>query len=208
MKHERHKIIGYPLRESEMFAIVLYCNSHSSNYNLCLSQRDGTYKHKWKVFDWILNVAIYHLSQFEIHNEFIYTGLCGVFLDVKNMYLSRYPLIQFKTNVSFTRDLDVAKKFRGSNGIILGMDMKTHVFLTSLHQLHCCDVSWISDHTSESEILVKRGGAVRIAVHMIKYDPQLKQQWVVCGGGAYIQNSNTLFQRLFGLEVKSPMTSM
>ena len=48
MNHSRHKKMGSPLNKWLMLALLLYCNG-DCNYNLCLSQRDGTYVKKMAI---------------------------------------------------------------------------------------------------------------------------------------------------------------
>ena len=201
MKHKRHKRIGYPLQECEILSLLLYCNG-DCDYDLCQSQRNGTVGDKWFIFDWILNFTIWHLNRFEIHNENIYTGFFGVILDIKKLYLKRdSQVLMFKTNVTFTRDLDVAKQFRGSNGMIIGINMKTNenFLFPKDYKLCCCDVSWISNHPIEKEVLIKKGSVVQVAPHMIKYESEKENQWVICGSGAYWDAIGSSFETMFCL---------
>ena len=92
------------------------------------------------------------MSQFEIHNENIYTGVCGVALDINQMYSmaeTKVPILTLKTNISFTTDLTIAKQFRGSTGMIIGINMNTNYNVTPLGQMSMlgyhhsvCDVSF------------------------------------------------------------------
>ena len=193
MNHTRFKQMGSPLLVGEMLALVLYCNG-DSNYDLCLSQRDGSCKIKWAMFDSLLNYAISILSQFEEHWENIYSGICGIFYKFRNRYEIR-DIVHLKTNVSFTTDLKVAKEFRGSSGMIIGLNMKRSYAATT--EWFCaCDVSWISAHPREKELLCKRGSEIRFYRNKMTetYVGNEKQQWFVCDEGNLQETS---FQAMF-----------
>ena len=194
MNHSRHKKMGCPLPISEMLALVLYCNG-KCNYDLSLSQRDGSYSKKWPMFDCLLNYAIARLSQFEEHWENIYSGICNVFYQFKddNKYLRQ--IIYFTTNVSFTTDLQKAKEFRGRSGMIIGLNIKRS-FAAIQGKFNACDVSWISKY-NEKEILVQRGSAIRIYQNKMTQTQTKdgeKQQWFVCDEGNLQETS---FQSMF-----------
>ena len=122
------------------------------------------------------STAIRNLGQFEIHHENIYTGLAGVLLDVKHLYLKGFHLL-FKTHVSFTTSLTQAKQFRGSNGMILGINMKANKIWLKYNQFYCCDVSWISQYHNEKEVLVARLSAIEIRPEKVRTDLKNQNQW-------------------------------
>ena len=195
--------MGQPLDESIMLAVILYCND-SCNYDLCQSQRDGNVDQKWPVFDFLLNLAVESLSPFEEHWENIYTGVCGVFYKFSNNnanknendYKKFRDIVYFKTNVSFTTDLNVAKQFRGSSGMIIGMNMKRS-YAATLGLFKACDVSWISEHAWEREILCGRGSEIHFYRNKMTttYNKNNdKQQWFVCDEGNLQETS---YQAMF-----------
>ena len=191
MNHSRHKRMGCPLREQEMLAIMLYCNGNCDG-SLSTCQRNETYKFKWPVFDSLLNLAIEHLSSYEIHHNNIYTGLTGVLLDIKKLYLECGGMeLMFKTNVSFSTDLDVAIRFRGSNGIIIGVNMQK---IPLVMQFKACDVSWISQFPHEKEILAQRCSLLNMYPSKATYDIKGQNQWFVCDCGDAIETS---FENMF-----------
>ena len=182
MNHSRFKKMGSPLAEREMLVLILYCNG-DCNYNLSETQRDGSFKHKWAIFDSLLNHAIGILSNFEEHWENIYTGVCNVFYKFTNKYEMR-DIVYLTTNVSFTTDLKVAKQFRGSSGMIIGLNMKRS-YAATVDGFRACDVSWISDHLREKEILCQRGSEIRFYRNKMTETciGNEKQQWFVCDEG-------------------------
>ena len=194
MNHSRHKKMGCPLSLCHMLALVLYCNGDCS-YDLCLSQRNSTYLKKWPMFDCFLNLAIYTLSQFEEHWENIYSGICNVFYQFKDSKYLRES-IYFRTNVSFTTDLKIAKQFRGSTGMIIGLNIQRS-FAAMQGRFHACDVSWISKYPNEKEVLVQRGSEIRIYPNKMTQTQTKdgeKQQWFVCDEGNLQETS---FQSMF-----------
>eukprot|EP01084_Bolivina_argentea_P115816 205886_1 len=142
MNHQRHKMMGSPLQEYHILALLLYTGC-DCNHDLCLTQRNGDYN-KWKVFDFCLNAAIHRLCLFERGRFKVYSGVCGVKFDTKQMNMIYLP-----TFTSTTWKKEVAKMFVGAEGVILELDDE----LRSLWP--CCDVSWIS-HFDEYEILFSR----------------------------------------------------
>ena len=146
------------------------------------------------MFDSLLNYAISILSQFEEHWENIYSGICCIFYKFRNRYEIR-DIVHLKTNVSFTTDLKVAKEFRGSSGMIIGLNMKRSYAATT--EWFCaCDVSWISAHPREKELLCKRGSEIRFYRNKMTetYVGNEKQQWFVCDEGNLQETS---FQAMF-----------
>ena len=199
MDHPRHKRIQSSLNNFQMLALMLYCNG-DCNYDLCLSQRDGSYKTKWPIFDALVNHAIEILSQFEEHWENIYSGICGVFYEFKQEKINDYctfDRIYFTTNVSFTTDLEIAKQFRGSSGMIIGLNMKRS-YLVSCGYFKACDVSWISRYPHEKEILCSRGSPIYFYRNTMTVtqnkNTNEKQQWFVCDEG---NAQETSFQAMF-----------
>ena len=200
MDHEKHKEMDCVLCESEMLALILYCNG-DCNHNLCLTQRDGTYIKKWPTFDMCLNNAIWNLDKYESHDKNIYTGLSGVFVDIYELYRQgglRHDALKFKSNISFTTDLNVAYGFRGAEGLILGINLKqrfdedTWGFgTTDFGMPLACDVSWISKFTTEKEMLMTRDSLFSIyASNSMQIE---NKQWIV-GNLGY---DDKTFERMF-----------
>ena len=184
MNHERHKKYGKPLFEYCMLALILYCNG-DCNHSLCQSQRDGTFKTKWPCFNAALDRAIYILGNYEVHDENLYTGLAGVFWDTNQLYTNGLAGfgIRFKTNVSFSRDLKVAREFRGNEGLILGINIhraSIDIMGKTLNG-YACDVSWISKYPTEQEVLVSKRHRLPICVSKSRQIG--KKQWIVCNKG-------------------------
>ena len=190
IKHERHKKMGYPLKEYEMLAILLYC-SIGCNHDLSESQRNGTFQTRWTFFDCFLNDAIKTLAPFEDHYENIYTGMCGVFYSIVDKE-KECDRIFFTSNVSFSTDLKIAKECRVDEGLIIGLNMKRS-YSAMIGAFRACDVSWISPFPREKEILCERGSMVH--VYQYKMTQIGKQQWLVCDEGNLQQTS---FQAMFG----------
>ena len=194
-----------PIKDWQIFALILYCDGQC-NYALSESQRNGTCDVKWPVFDCLLNLTIYHLSQFEEHWENIYTGLCGVFHKFNNNNTNNNSSYNYKnvdvvhltTNVSFTTDLNIAKQFRGSSGMIIGLNMKRS-YAATLGLFHAIDVSWVSKHLGEKEILCARGSQIHFYKNKmteIQTKHGEKQQWFVCDEGNYQETSfETMFNQ-------------
>ena len=192
MDHPRHITMGSPLTEVDMLSLVLYTDGEC-NYNLCEYQRKDKHEEKWPLFDWYLNRAIEILWQHEIHHQNIYTGVCGVHFRGKTVNVTtagkkkirwyQYALdaeITFKSNVSFSSDLAVAKQFRGSNGMILEIDMKNSLFV-KYKMFKSCNVAWISNFPSEKEILAFRGSHFKVKFSSIYMDKESQNQRIVCG---------------------------
>ena len=162
MKHERYKHCQFDLSPVHILALLLYCNGNC-NHSLCKSQLDGTFQTKWKYFDGFLNLAICALSVEEIHYENLYSGLCNVGFDINKLYLDGETRLLFKTNVSFTDDINVAKEFRGAEGMLLGLNMSRRDMLCYYNsQFWACDVSWLSKYPTEREVLIARGSIINI----------------------------------------------
>ena len=209
LKHPRHNLMNYPLSPPNMLSLLLYCGGEC-NYDLSKTQRNGSFMKKWPYYDKFLNNAIDKLSKLEKHRENIYHGICGVLLKCKNDASDiinsnnsntssvddcdtegrRY--IVFKTNASFTTDLQVAKDFRGSDGIIIGLNMKRSIRVR-LGKFVGCDVSWISKFPNEREILVKRGSTLNIYNDKMTLIDNNKQ-FFVCDEG---NQRETSFQTMF-----------
>ena len=187
MQHERHKRMGYPLIKREMLALILYCNG-GCNYDLSRCQRNNQCNRKWPFFDSYLNTAIQTLSHFEQHQENIYTGLCNVYYKFRD----KIDVLYFKTNVSFTSNLTVAKEFRGNEGLIIGLNMSRSMRALMQH-FRACDVSWISRFPSEKEILCMKGASINC--YKYKMIQKGKQQWMVCDDGNLQETS---FHVVFG----------
>eukprot|EP01083_Nonionella_stella_P110780 324404_1 len=142
MNHPHHKRIGCPLYEYHILALLLYTGC-TCNHDLCLSQRNGDYE-KWKVLDWCLNSAIRRTSPFERGTFKVWSAVCGVQFDQKEISLGYLPTF---TSTSYNRQ--VAEGFAGGEGALLELDEELR------SQWPCCDVSWISDFP-EYEILFSR----------------------------------------------------
>ena len=139
MKHAKHVEIGSPLSIENMFALILWtdteCYSNLVQELRKCKQIDFTFVEKWKYFDYYLYYAILKLSKFEKYNSNIFTGSAGVYLDETKFDDKYSKSILLKTYRSFSRDLGVAEQFRGSDGIIIGVNLQSlrHVPLDSIH---------------------------------------------------------------------------
>ena len=146
---------------------------------------------KWPYFHCILNHAIQNLSQLEIHYEHIYTGVCGVFFECN----SEATDVHFQTNVCFTTDLNIALQFRGDTGMVIGLNMKRiFKYPFEVQNFIACDVSWISSHDQEKEILCFVGSTVRIYPNLVRI--RANNQWIVCVEDELDQNK--AFKSMFG----------
>ena len=146
-----------------MLALLLYCDG-DCNYDLCKSQRKGKdfVTKKWPYLDYSLNKAITILNYFEKHEENIYTGLCNVYHEFKKDEPANE--LFFTSNVSFSTSLQVAKQFRGDEGLIIGLNMERSL-ATLQGGFTACDVSWISNFPSEKVIMCKAGSLLRCYKH-------------------------------------------
>ena len=182
MKHPRHGELKSPLSEPMMLALIIYCNGDCT-YDLTESQRiqkdwysDKQYfNFKWYHFDFLLNYAIKTLSHYENHFENIYTGLCHVSLTYKSTSVFR-GCVHLKTNASFTTDLEVAKEFRASNGMIICVNMQL-LLAYKQEAFKACDVSWISEYPDEKEILVTRFSWINLNARKIFRSND--NQWII-----------------------------
>ena len=190
MDCQRHKSMGYPLNWVAMLSLILYCR-YKCNHNLCLSQRSHQVMKKWPYFHCILNYAIVALSQFEIHYEHMYTGICGVFFQSNN----EAKQVFFQTNVSFSTDLNVALEFRGDSGMVIGLNVKRilNIPLPATGFI-CCDVSWMSANTEEKEILCSVGSSLTIYPNLVR--KRGNTQWIACVEDEL--DNKKVFQSLFG----------
>ena len=193
MRHTRHKIMGYPLRCVEMLSLMLYCDGEC-NYDLCKSQRSHTVMKKWPYFHCLLNWAIKTLAPFEIHYEHLYTGICGVSLQINQAMQQA----RFQTNVSFSTDLNVALQFRGDSGMVIGMNIK-RIYNNPLtnFDFDACDVSWISSLAFEKEILCKVGSSIRMYSNLVRKIGNT--QWI-----AFVEDEldhDKAFKSIFGTSI-------
>ena len=191
MKHERCKNCPFDLLPVHILPLLLYCNGEC-NHDLCKSQINGTYQTKWPYFDGFLNFAISALGAAEVHFENLYSGLCNVALDIKSLYLNTYGILTFKTNVSFSSDVNVAKEFRGAEGMILGLNMSRDFGYHYSERMRACEVSWLSKYPTEREVLVAKGSEFTI-------DPSKsvqigKNQYVILHNSKTFENT---FQKMF-----------
>ena len=128
MKHPRHTAMGSPLSKQRMFAVILYTDTecHASliqelrQYN----QKDIVFAPNWKHFDSCLYYAISTLCHCEKHDANIFTGLTDVYLDETKFDDQYSNHLLLKTYQSFSQDLSVAERFRGSDGLIIGVNLK------------------------------------------------------------------------------------
>ena len=191
MKHKRYEKCPFDVPPAYILALLLYCNGKCNRY-LCESQRDRTYHLKWRYFDTFLNQAIRALSGDEVHFENLYSGLCNVRLDIKKLCLDAQGIMMFKTNVSFSSNVNVAKEFRGAEGMILGLNMSRDFWYNYDARFCACDVSWLSKYPTEREVLVARDSIFRIVPSQ---SIQIgKNQYVVLHCGDDNRNS---FQKMF-----------
>ena len=75
--------------------------------------------------------------------------------------------------------------------MIIGLNMKRSYAATT-QTFVACDVSWISGHTWEKEILCRRGSAIyfyRNKMTQTQTGKNEKQQWFVCDEGNMQQTS-------------------
>eukprot|EP01084_Bolivina_argentea_P285387 489380_1 len=160
LKHPRHIAMKSPLKLVEMFSIVLYTEA-SCNYDLCKNQRDGNFK-KWVIFDYVLDQAITKLAAKEYGDYPVYSGVSNVMIDFTDADTDGnipYKVGYLCTFTSTSWDINVAKQFCGSKGII--------VEFSSNIRKYGCDVSWISKYP-EKEILFSRayiGGRFKFKCH-------------------------------------------
>ena len=99
-----------------------------------------------------------------------------------------HDIVYLTTNVSFTRDLKVAKEFRASSGIIIGLNMKRS-YTATVEWFRACDVSWISANPGEKETLCQRGSQIRF------YKNKMTQTYIANEKQGNLQE--TSFQAVF-----------
>eukprot|EP01083_Nonionella_stella_P181641 651315_1 len=87
-----------------------------------------------------LNMGEIKLSQWEIGEYPVYSGINNVMLNQRGIKSGH-----FKSYVSASRNIDVARAFKGETGMLIEIE--------SRKQFTCCDVSWISKFPNEQEIL-------------------------------------------------------
>ena len=100
-------------------------------------------------------------------------------------------ILLFKTFVSFTTDLKVAKRFSNQDGIIIGLNMQRSIYW-KMDLFTACDVSWISDFENEMEILVSQHSTLQL--YQSKMTEIGKLQYFVCDEGTPAETS---FQNMF-----------
>ena len=195
MNHKRHEKMGFCLTKSELFSLILYTNG-DCNYDLGTCQRNDTSDTKWKYFDFFLNRTIVKLNGYEQHVENIYTGVCGVYLNLNHMKSDQDVRIAFKTNVSFSTDLKKAIEFRGQDGMIIGLIMNNCV-IVDMGAFKACDVSWVSKFPREKEILCSKCSWLYVSKSktIMTYENGGQQQWIVCDDSKH--TIQTLFQKTF-----------
>lgn len=180
---------GKPLSEWQIVALTLYTDGDCS-YDLCESQRNGDHVKKWPFFHYYLNESIAILSRYETHFENIYTGVCNAKLDISKA--GKTGWIAFSTNVSFTSDLNIALQFRGSEGLIFGLNMRRSANAI-FGQFRACDISWISSYPKEKEILCYIASPIQVYLKNVYVDKE-KNQWIVCDEG---NQQETSFENMF-----------
>ena len=207
MNHEKHQQMDNILFKAQMLSLILYCNG-TVDGNLSSCQRDGTYIKKWPMFDSLLNSGIIELSKYEIHDENIYSGLNGALLDFYQLYRQANfsCLLHFKSNVSFTKDLNVAYQFRGAEGMVLGINLKQSleedIFGHGIKsRISACDVSWISRFPLEQEVLISRHSQFNVYVSKSKQID--KKQWIVCNLGCDDKTFEKVFPTMVPDVIKS-----
>ena len=195
MNDKKHVAMGLPLKKHEMFAIILYTNTPCFN-GLCEQLRSQVWNKnsrqpcspkKWKCLDFCLYSAIDKLSDYETHDENIYTGLAGIYLDETKFDNEQNHHLLLKTYTSFSTDLGVAEGFATSNGLIIGINMKrakqlplwnnpnvpfdSSILNVPMQEqyvgLLCCDVSWISKFPTEREVLMAKHSILPISKKQI-----------------------------------------
>ena len=125
--------------------------------------------------------------------------MCGVFYKFNSNNIENdkcRDIVCLKTNVSFTTDLNVAKQFRGASGMIIGLNIKRS-YAATVGLFKACDVSWISEHPWEKEVLCSRGSQIHLYPNKMRitYNKNNdKQQWFVCDEGNLQETS---YQAMF-----------
>eukprot|EP01084_Bolivina_argentea_P064034 116802_1 len=145
LKCHRHKVMGTPLTQDLILALILYTGCEC-NYDLCSTQRNGDFD-KWKWFDLLLWTAIYKLSIIESGAFKVYSGLNAVKMSGKHMDNG-----YFITYTSTSWNQKVAKRFMQDKGMMIQFDQK----YKQHQEVYCCDVSWVSKFADECEILFAR----------------------------------------------------
>ncbi|ETO09501.1 hypothetical protein RFI_27877 [Reticulomyxa filosa] len=169
-----HKSMGYPLHLFHICALYLYCGK---DCNVQFGKDLIKFEHaKWMHLDWCLQCAIQILSlheRREKNQHVLYRGLCGVRL--KDVSQIREGL--FHSYVSTSYDLNIAKIFQSSEGCIL----EFHPSMRRAPYIFSCDVSWISPHKDEAEILFARS---IVFINEIRENPR-RRAW-----NAYVKHMN------------------
>ena len=86
-------------------------------------------------------------------------------------------IVILKTDASFTTDLQKAKEFRGSNGMIICLNMQLLLSYKE-NTLAACDVSWVSDYPDEKEILIARFSNINFNARKI-FKSDDDNQWII-----------------------------
>ena len=153
MKHPKHKSKHYILQYNNMLAIRLYTGQN----NCWVNMKETHFQHDyttWKYFDLSLANSIYKLHKLEPFKSNLYSGLMNVNLSKESDKSVGY----FTSYVSTSIVRKVAENFAGipdtgscqTDCCVLTFDKALR------HELYCCDVSWISPHPDEKEVLFKR----------------------------------------------------
>ena len=155
MDHEKHKQMNKPLSKfpALLLALILYCNSNC-NHDMSLSMRNGDFR-KWKVFYQCIESGIFILNKFEeFRNVTFYSGICGVCLNLNDAF-SNYKIdyrglkATMEAPMSFSMNLNVAKRFRGNEGTLIGVKIDN----SSDCDFCMASVDWISKFWDENEVL-------------------------------------------------------
>jgi len=171
-----------------MLAIRLYTGQNDCWVNMKETHFQHNYT-KWKYFDLSLANSIYKLHKLEPFKSKLYSGLTNINWPQKSNKSVGY----LKSFVSSSINKKVAEHFAiiAPNGSFDNncCILEFNEMLSS--QLCCCDVSWISPHPDEQEILFKRGeifyaeikNHTSISINGTKYNKQM-----VCLSTVKLQN--------------------
>ena len=242
MNDPKHVAMGSPLKKHQLFAIILYtntscmydlseqirkqdCNNYKTSNNYTNNRNNNSVNFgpkKWKCFDFVLYYSINQLSKYETHDENIYNGLAGVYLDeTKFDDGNKKNHLLLKGYTSFSTDLSVAENFAASNGLIIGINMKNikkiyfnqnvgsmcnkigvdpNILNLTMQEsyvgLICCDVSWISKFPTEREVLMAKHSLLPISRQQIFRKANC--QYVISSGSADINDhENVSFEDMF-----------
>ena len=183
MNSDYHKKLGSPLNRAQMMALVLY-TSCDCNYDLSKSQREGNYT-KWAVFDALLHMAVFELSQCEkLDNVPLYSGLYNVNADksvLKQCYLPTYFSTSWNKQVSIS--------FMKDKGMLLEFDKNI------CNGIVCCTVDWISKFPDECEVLIARTDAynsTRLDINTVAKNVHQRQLKAIKNNNSIDEDNNNI----------------